>query len=343
MNPKDKRKMLFISANYSSFVRQDAEFFAQHFELDRFQFGSRKGFSMIVWQIRLLIWLLQRIRKSSVVFIWFADYHSFLPTLVAKWFGRKSVLVIGGYDAAKLPEYNYGGHNSKLRSWMILKSCRWATRILPVSKFVDLELTKRIGKIGIDKRTIVYNGVDLSVFEEKIEPAKLREGVICVSIADSDNRAKIKGLDLFMQVAAGMPDLQFTLIGVSEPLLHSLNAVKTNNLQIFGKVGHHDLLNYFERAKVVCQFSRFESFGMAVAEGMACGCIAVTTPGTGASEILDESCGIVTPGLRLEELVESIRQAMNLESRYSENARVRVRNSFSLEKRTTKLLSIINE
>ncbi|MEY3445048.1 MAG: hypothetical protein RLZZ519_3329 [Bacteroidota bacterium] len=335
--------MLFVSANYSSFVRQDAEFFAQHFELDRFQFGSRKRFAMLVWQIKLLIWLLRRIRKSSVVFIWFGDYHSFLPTLIAKLFGRKSILVIGGYDAAKLPEYNYGGHNSKLRSWMILKSCTWATRILPVSRFVDQELSKRIGHVGLDKRTIVYNGVDLSVFEEKKERATLREGVICVSIADSENRAKIKGLDLLMQVAAGMPDLEFTLIGVSEPLLGALNASKTNNLQILGKIGHHELLNHFERAKVVCQFSRFESFGMAVAEGMACGCIAVTTPGTGASEILDESCGIVTPGLKLEELVESIRQAMNLESRYSENARVRVRKSFSLEKRTTKLLSIVNE
>ena len=275
-----RKRLLFVNhiSAKAKFVTNDKEILEKKYDVTQYESDLSNNFTFLFSFVSQFFYLLTHIHKFDIVYIWFADYHSFLPTLVTKWLGRKSVLVIGGYDAAKLPEYNYGGHNSKLRSWMILKSCRWATRILPVSKFVDQELTKRLGKIGIEKRTIVYNGVDLSVFEEKREPAKFREGVICVSIADSDDRTKIKGLDLFMQVAAGMPDLQFTLIGVSEPLLHSLNAVKTNNLQIFGKVGHHDLLNYFERAKVVCQFSRFESFGMAVAEGMACGCIAVTTP-----------------------------------------------------------------
>ncbi len=335
--------MLFVSANYSSFVRQDAIFFEEHFEVARFEFGVRKSFQMVWYQIKLLVWLLQRIKGTDVVFIWFADYYSLLPTLVAKLFRKQSFLVIGGYDAARLPEYGYGGHTNLIRSWMIRKSCTWAYRILLVSKFVEQELKRQIGDFWVNKGIVVYNGVDSKIFDKKGELKEPRNGVICVSIAETENRARIKGLDLLLKVASSLPDINFTLVGISGKLFETLSRDKPQNLTIVGKVEHHELLNYFQSAKVVCQFSRFESFGMALAEGMLSGCIPVASPGTGAAEIIDENCGVVAPSYEVMDLVAATTKAIKLNETYSYAAQRRIRDHFGLPLRNAHLMNVLSD
>ena len=59
------------------------------------------------------------------IFIWFADYHSFLPSLIGRLLGKKVYIVIGGYDAAKIKELNFlkvtiniqGQKNNEIRNW----------------------------------------------------------------------------------------------------------------------------------------------------------------------------------------------------------------------------------
>ena len=52
--------------------------------------------------------LVRAVARSDVVFGWFASWHTFWPVTLA-WLMRKpSVVVIGGYDTANMPEIRYG-------------------------------------------------------------------------------------------------------------------------------------------------------------------------------------------------------------------------------------------
>ena len=52
--------------------------------------------------------LTREVARSDLVFGWFASWHTFLPVLLA-WLMRKpAVVVIGGFDTARMPDIGYG-------------------------------------------------------------------------------------------------------------------------------------------------------------------------------------------------------------------------------------------
>ena len=46
--------------------------------------------------------------KSKLLIAWFNDYHSFIPILISKLFLKKSVIIVGGYDAIVDNKNNHG-------------------------------------------------------------------------------------------------------------------------------------------------------------------------------------------------------------------------------------------
>lgn len=336
-----RERILVVSPNNSSFVRQDVEILSRDFEVFQFVFGSRKGMMMLVFQAKLFFWLVWNLPKSKGVFIWFADYHSLLPIFLSKILGKKSFQVIGGFDAAKLPEYNYGGHNKSIRHWIISISCRNATKILAVSHFVLRELQKQTNEDYLDKATVIHNGIDLNIFDLQPEyDTTAREGVICVSLAETQMRIKIKGLDLFAEVARRTPDIKFSLIGVSGEAKQSLEKLEIRNLKLVEPIKRSELLSYFNVSKLVCQFSRFESFGMALAEGMLCGCIPISIRDIGPSEVVFPPIGFLSQSHDIDELVSLVRLGLNANN--GAEARQLILDNFGLEKRHQALIAVIN-
>jgi len=41
---------------------------------------------------------------ADITFSWFADTHAFLAVLLSKLFRKKSIVVVGGYEVANVPE-----------------------------------------------------------------------------------------------------------------------------------------------------------------------------------------------------------------------------------------------
>jgi glycosyltransferase involved in cell wall biosynthesis len=340
-----KPKIIFVSANLSSFIRQDLDLLSKHYDVRQFAFGSRKGFSMLLHQMRLLFWLLAKLWNAKAVFVWFADYHSFLPSLLGRMFGKKVFIVIGGYDAVAIPEFNYGGHNSKLRSWMIRKSIRWASQIFPVSHTVERRLFETLGISKMDKSQVVFNGIDLAVFAGQTEGLEKdfekRKGIICVSSAESITRAKIKGLDFLMEVGKAMPDVPITVVGMKGEALQWMEQNKTANIQLVGWIKREDLGALFRQTKVICQFSRFESFGLAVAEGMLMGCIPVSFEGIGPAEIITPECGYVVPAMQLDAATQALRQALHAPLGMAIKSSEKIQKEINLEVRGAKLMRLM--
>ena len=84
-----KKNILFVYVNFSSFVKADYEILSTFAHVTKYQFKPGKG--IINTGLKLLnqfSYLLLHIWRFDAVFIWFSDYHSLLPILFSK-FGRK--------------------------------------------------------------------------------------------------------------------------------------------------------------------------------------------------------------------------------------------------------------
>jgi hypothetical protein len=69
--------------------------------------------------------VLRLVRRHDVIFGWFASWHTCLPFLAARLLGKPSLLVIGGYDLANLPNIGYGHQRGGLKKWV----SRWTMRL----------------------------------------------------------------------------------------------------------------------------------------------------------------------------------------------------------------------
>jgi len=52
--------------------------------------------------------VIRYILRTDLSFIWFAGGHAARVVFLSKRFRKKSIVVVGGYEVAKVPEINYG-------------------------------------------------------------------------------------------------------------------------------------------------------------------------------------------------------------------------------------------
>jgi len=299
-----KKKILFIYTNYSTFVRTDFDILASEHEVIKYHYKPVKGLLKTAWQIlRQLFYLLLNIWKFDAVFIWFADYHSFLPVLFAKMIDKKSVVVIGGYDVVKMPTLGYGVFTSKFRGFCAIFSMKNSTLNLAVSKNVE----RKVRWIAPESNVkLVYNCVNIS--DEKENNPEKEDLVLTVAFIDSERTFYLKGIDTFIEVAKLLPEIKFMIIGLDKNMSGQILKNLPKNLELIGSVNHSELQNYYKKAKIYCQFSRSESFGVSIVEAMYFGCNPVVTNVGGMPELIGKTGRIVKriPGKISSEISEVV-------------------------------------
>lgn len=150
--------LLFIYTHPSSFVKGDISILEENFKVSKYHFVNNPKSKLPISLLRQLLFLIFNIHKFRIIYIWFADYHSLLPILFAKLFGRKSCLVIGGYDICREKKYNYGSLCKPLRAFMSVTSIKQATLVLAVSENV----VRTLNSIAPTANTIlIYNGIPI--------------------------------------------------------------------------------------------------------------------------------------------------------------------------------------
>ena len=276
MNVKNemKKKILFIYTNYSTFVKTDFEILSSLHEVVKYQYKPVKGlFKTAVQFLKQFFYLLFNILRFDAVFIWFADYHSFLPVLFAKLLGKKSFVVVGGYDVANIPEYHYGSLSSPLRRKLTLYTFKNATLSLTVVE--DLE--KKINELCPSAKTkTIYTGYEFKDEKQSVFEQEREKNILTVSITDNRQRVFVKGLDRFKELAEKLPEYQFYIIGVNENATHLFDTVPAN-LSLLPPLKQTELTDYYLKASFYAQFSRSEGLPNALCEGMLYGCIPIGT------------------------------------------------------------------
>lgn len=330
-----KKKILFIYSRFSSFVRTDYEILSEEYVVKRYQYKHLKSyFSHLLNQLKLGFELLWNILKIDAVYIWFADYHSFLPVLFAKIFNKKSFLVLGGYDVTYIPEYNYGSFNNPIRAFCAKYSIQNATLSLAVSDNIKEDGENRTKCSNIENLYTGYSGNRFNYDSEKE-----REGVISVIGADTRQRMYIKGVDLIVKTAQRLPDIKFTLVAVNKKLFND-EFGDIPNIKIIDELEQNDLIGYYQEASVYAQLSLREGLPNSVCEAMLCGAIPVGTD-AGGIPIAIGDCGYVAQERDAKEITDLISKALIDKSELRSRARQRVLDNFSLDLRRVTLLSTI--
>ena len=324
---RQKIKILFVYPYLSSFIKADLEILQRHFDVIPHQWTRTRDIKNILRVIRYFL-------RTDLSFIWFAGGHAARVVFLSKLFRKKSIVVVGGYEVAKVPEINYGlmlNPKSARRVKYVLEN---ADKVLAVSEFNKKEILKYTNSNNVE---LVYNGVDCKKFKPDGEREDL---VVTVGWINKDTIMR-KGMESFVKSARYLPHVRFVIIGgwLDDSIEH-LKSIAPQNVEFTGSVSDEELLEWYQKAKVYCQLSRYESFGMALAEAMACECVPVVTNNAALPEVVGDT-GFYVPYGDLKATAEAIKRA--LKSDKGKEARERIKNMLSLEKREKELIKIIEK
>lgn len=278
--------------------------------------------------------IFMELKKSDVCFCWFAGRYALSAVILSKIFNKKSIVVAGGYDAAYVPEIHYGARCNFIVGLISKFVFKHADMILAVSNATKKEV---MNWVKPKKLCLVYNGID----ENKFRPNGEKEDLILTVGPKQKEKIRLKGLDPFVKSAAFLPEKRFIVIGLSDEAINYLKSFKSSNVEFIGPSKQDDLINYYQRAKVYCQLSYHESFGMALAEAMACECVPVVTNRGALPEVVG-GAGFSVPYNDPKATADAIKKAL-VSPEKGKMARKRIISLFSLKKREKELVKIINE
>jgi glycosyltransferase involved in cell wall biosynthesis len=269
--------------------------------------------------------------RYALVYLWFAEPHdSPWIVLLARLLRVKCAIAAGGYDVTALPALGYGALADRRGRWKVRAALQGASAVFPTSDVLADEV-RRLGRTR-DVR-VIYLGVDC----DRFTPGPRRDRLVVTVGTVSSTTWRLKGLDVFARCSRLVSDARFVIVGPTpdEDVVRELRAMGGPNLELVGRVSADEMADWLGRASVYAQLSARESFGLALAEAMASGCVPVVTA-TGFMPRLVDDTGLLVEYGDADGAGRAIRAAFDHHS--GTRARERVRRLYSVERRTEALL-----
>jgi len=321
------KSIIYLAQGRASFVNQDIQYLEDEFDLTPYYFSGRSKWLVPLEIVKLFLFLLTR-RKQDFL-ISFGGYHSFVATLVAKWKGARSFIILNGTDSVTIPEFHYGHLRKGLLKWCCKKSYQSATKLLPVSDSLiattnnyafdgrQLGLNAVFPQMGLNYR-VIPNGFNLDFWSNDNQAKS--NSILTVATA---NRIPHKGVDLIIEAASKMKNYTFSIAGID----HLENCPE--NVFCLGYLSLEELREVYSNHQYYLQLSIWEGFGCALCEAMLCGCIPIVS----SVNILPEIVGnemLVVSERSAEALVEKIKK---INSSSFMNFADKIKERFPIEKR----------
>lgn len=322
----DKKTHILFTATFSnSFIRTDLSILQRHFHVTAIHSSGIGTF------FRYLLHL----PDSRITFSWFASVYSSALVLCAKLFGKRSVIILGGVDAAKIPEANYGIWNSRWKSAVVRYGITHADAVLAVDP-----------SLKTDVMTLAqYDGANISILPTGHDHEYWAPGtgtrnnvVLTVATCDSETRFTIKGIGFLYSVAQAMPEQKFILVGMTDEIRK--RHTPPSNIEIHPPLTQEQLLPLYQSSAVYFQPSMREALGSTLCEAMLCGCTPVGTATGGIPTVIEKTGYLISYG-DTHEAIQAIRTALTQPR--TEQGRRRIIDHFSLQQREAGLLRVLKE
>ncbi|MCL6258782.1 glycosyltransferase family 4 protein [Aquiflexum sp. TKW24L] len=264
----------------TAFTDRDVEMIETEFGIKQLPF-TQNPVALPFYYILQFFQLVILLPKTTFYLCFFGGYHSVLPTLFGRIFGKKVFIQCGGTDAVNMPEINYGNFRKKWLRLATIYSFKNCTKILPVadsliqSKYkYDPTISSKQGLKNLipDLKTpiqTIYNGFDTDFW---MDFGKERKPMTFITVAKGISnpvRARIKGIDMIELIALRFPEATFTLVGDFDYVPMAKNITTT------GPQDKAGLREMFNSHRYYLQLSTSEGFPNALAEAMLCGCVPI--------------------------------------------------------------------
>lgn len=179
----------------------------------------------------------------------------------------------------------------------------------------------------------IYNGIDLNLFQptpSDIRPS-LGIGNKFMILGVSSQWNDRKGYNKFLELAERLdPYSVIVLVGVTES---QRAALPDNIIGITRTENQQQLAQIYSAADVLVSLSLEETFGLVVAETIACGTPAIVLNSTACPEVVNEDTGIVIEPNDLQGLDRALDKIKSAgKATYSHNCRERARQLFANER-----------
>jgi glycosyltransferase involved in cell wall biosynthesis len=309
-------RVLYVYSRRNTFTRIDREALAQRFEVEEyFQRGPRPR-PIELWR---------KLRRCDVVFGWHASWHTLAALSLARLLRRPSVLVIGGFDTAAVPEIGYGNQLGGIRRPRSRLTIARATRLVTNSRYSRREIAETIG-IDPGRVRVVYHGL-----ADRFGAATSGRDPVVLTVGAVDRmNMRRKGHLPFVQAAARLPEVEFVLVGAWEDdAAQELGELAGPNVTLTGWLADEELDRWFRRATVYVQASLHEGFGLSLAEAMLAGCVPVVSDAGALPEVAGDT-GVTIPEPSEEEVAAGVRRGLELGEPEGERARARILERFPL-------------
>lgn len=332
---EQQKKIFLISPSPSTFTQRDWEALRQEYLVRETIISNYQRKNGLKRSLLITFEILRGVLWADLTYSWFAHNHSYLAVMLANLLGKRTIVVIGGYEVAREPEIGYGALLDPKLAKRVNYIIQNADHILAVSEFNRREILNLSERRHV---AVVYNGIDCAQFN----PGEEKEALIITVCQINRNNITLKGLDTFIRAARRLPDLRFAIIGrVLDGSIEDLRRSAPQNVTFVPSPSQDELLRWYRRAKVYCQLSYRESFGVALAEAMSCECVPVVTDRGALLEVVGDT-GFVVPYGDADATAAAIVKALQSDAR-GRAARTRVQREFSLEERRQKIQGIIEE
>ena len=326
-----RARILYVYNGKASFVAIDRAILAEEWEVeDLYQPGRVPNLPKLV----------PAVLRADLVFGWFASWHTFIPITLAWLLRKPSVLIVGGFDTANMPDIGYGYQQGGFRRWASRWVMRRAGRLLTHSHYSHGEIAANT-PIPPERVTVAHLGVPdpfgpLDADRQR-EPFALTVGHLVRTTLMH------KGHQPFVEAARHLPDVRFVFVGKwHDDAIDHLRGLAAENVEFTGWLSDEELQEMYRRASVYVQASRHEGFGLAVAEAMLAGCVPVVTDVTAMPEVVD-GAGVLIASQDPEAVAQGVRQALELGSDARRAARERILSEFPVEGRREVIQRAVRE
>lgn len=201
--------------------------------------------------------------------------------------------------------------------------------------------------VPLEKQTVVYNGIDRTIFKKLKNIKKLEKQLLFVGNSEDGK----KGL-VFLLKAMALIDKNIKLTVVDGGTPHrkiSSIFIKEYGLEdrvVFtGKVSMDNLVKYYNESTITIVPSVYEGFGFPAAEAMACKTAVISSDGGALPEVVGDA-GIIFPVRDYQKLAEEIENLINDKDKLKELEKKgyeRVCQIFDWSKAVTKMVNVFQE
>lgn len=240
-----------------------------------------------------------------------------------------------------------GPYSSILNSWIKSRITKFilnkAAKVLVVSEHQKNEVLK-LG-IPVKKLAVSYNPINTDLF--KVVNTSSSKNITFASRLD-EFKGGLRTLKAFYQIAEKYPDYKLTIIGEGEEFLAIQEYILVNSLtkKVFlkGVLTKTQIATILHRSSFFVFPSRYETFGLVVAEALSCGLPVVCTNQTAPKEFINDKNGILVEPDSVEEIAQAMEKIILNRGKYdSMLISQQIEERFGLKSFGEYLIGIYNE